>query len=390
MWTGADAVRIVMRVLELLGLQLKPSKALIAWMREPGEPKKAAPLSLEGTRRERPHGTSPEIWYQTAVDKFFKTVEDSTREGSPSVIATLDSSVDTSREYKIVGSGTQDRYIQSLTLQSQINLTLSDLSIKTLTLGAPDVHLRVSNCSIRQLDVHSRDSRTEIRLYQSNVGTLNVVPGALSHYEMHGGSLLNVVCPPPGPNNPFSGTVSFTPRVFFPRERDTYILAGPQPYRNMRYHLRALENVQMANLFHSAELAVERKDDSWTNHVVSYLYELTSDFGSSVLRPFLWLSLLYVSSVYAIFCSDGAEVPEPSGLVGWQHALIDPAWGEYTRAFYLALQSFVNPVGIFGLKYLLVPKYTQLAAWLSVDGFIGLILLALLIFAIRRRFRIQA
>jgi len=227
-------------------------------------------------------------------------------------------------------------------------------------------------------------------MYKSNIGTLRIIAGSLGHYEMQGGSLLNVVCPPPGAGNPFTGTVSFTKDVFFPRERNRYILLGPQPYRNMRYHLRSLENAQMANLIHSAELAVEREDDSWTNWFVSHLYEGMSDFGSSVLRPFLWLLLLYSVSVCAIFYSGGAEVPPLSDLVGWQRTLIDPAWGEYWRALYLALQPVVNPIGIFGPKWLLIPRYSDLAAWLSLHGFLSLILLALLIFAIRRRFKIQA
>ena len=135
---------------------------------------------------------------------------------------------------------------------------------------------------------------------------------------------------------------------------------------------------------------MEREDDSWTNWFVSHLYEGMSDFGSSVLRPFLWLLLLYSVSVCAIFYSGGAEVPPLSDLVGWQRTLIDPAWGEYWRAFYLALQPVVNPIGIFGPKWLLIPRYSELAAWLSLHGFLSLILLALLIFAIRRRFKIQA
>jgi hypothetical protein len=379
---------VVMKIRRLFRLPSAPSDALIAWMRDPGHPAGATALSLSGVRDTRPGDRTPEAWEE---EQFFKRIEASLRgEGGPFAVV-INVGVEAGRELKIVGpDAPSDSYIQSLGVEvGSLTLTLSNMSIKDLYVNASAVNLRLNNCNIRSLRVQlSRNA--DIRLAKSNVGTLEIQGNSIGYYEMQGGSLLNVACPPPESDNPFSGTVSFTPDVFFPRERDRYVLPGPQPYRNLRFHLRALENAQMANLIHSAELAVERQDDTWTNRRISQLYEWMSDFGSSALRPFLWLLLLYVSSVYAIFCSDGAEVSDRSALVGWQHDLIDPAWGEYTRAFYLALQSFVNPVGIFGPKYLLVPKSTLLAAWLSVHGFLSLILLALLIFAIRRRFKIQA
>jgi len=126
------------------------------------------------------------------------------------------------------------------------------------------VSLRLNNCNIGVLQVQS-DRNAEIRMQKSNVGTLRIARSSIGYYGMQGGSLLNVACPFAGPDNPFTGNVSFTGDVFFPRERNTYILPDAQPYRNMRYHLRSLENAQAANLIHSAELAVERENDSWMN-----------------------------------------------------------------------------------------------------------------------------
>src|SRR5258706_2568431 len=377
-----------MRIRELFRLPSKPRKALVAWMREPGDARSATALSLSVIRSARPGDRSPEDWEE---EQFFKKIEASLRGEDGPFAATINVGVEAGREYKIVGpDAPSDSYIQSLGLEAGlITLTLSNLSIRTLYVNASAVNLHLNNCNIGELQVQNA-REAGIRMDKSNIGTLRVHQTSLGHYEMQGGSLLNVVCPPPGLGNPFTGTVAFTEDVFFPRERDTYILPGPQPYRNLRYHLRALENAQMANLIHSAELAVEREDETWTNQFVSYLYEGMSDFGSSALRPFLWLLLFYALSVCAIFYSDGAEVPPVFDLVGWQRALIDPAWGEYWRALYLALQPVVNPIGIFGPKVLLIPRYPSLALWLSVHGFLGLILLALVIFAIRRRFKIQA
>jgi len=361
-------------------------------MRDPGV-QKGATLSLEAMRRNRPQNISQNEWQRAAEAQFFQAIEEAVR-GAGEPAAIVDSAVDSGREYEINGSGaTLDKYVQSLVIQTAIRLVLSEVSIKELHVNvAGGVTIRATNCNIAQLRNDVLNASTEIRLYQSNVGTLRLRSGALSHLEMWGGSLLNVDCPPPGGGNPFTGTVSFTKNVFFPRRRNSYILPGPQPYRNMRYHLRSLENAQMANLIHSAELAVERGDDSRMNRILSHLYEWMSDFGSSALRPLVWQGVLFVLSFSLILSSDGAvhaSQDPTSELVGWQQVLIDPRWGACARAAYLALQPLVNPIGIFGPRSLLVPRFPWLAVWLSVAGILGIILLALFIFAIRRRFKIQ-
>jgi len=97
----------------------------------------------------------------------------------------------------INGSGAPlEQSIQSLRIHVQIKLTLSGASIKHLYIGAPSgVDLRATNCNIAKLEIDAINASAEIRLYQSNVGTLQLRPGALSHFEMKGGSLLNVNCP---------------------------------------------------------------------------------------------------------------------------------------------------------------------------------------------------
>jgi hypothetical protein len=370
-----------------------PSTELVAWMRDPGV-QKGVTLSLQSWRRDhRPATMGQNEWKRAAEAQFFQAIEDAVR-GAGEPAAAVDSEVDAGREYEINGPGaTLDRYIHSLAIQVPIRLALCGLSIRQLyVVAGPGVTLQATNCNIAHLWLNAQNASAQLRLDQSNLGTLQLVPGSLSHFEMRGGSLLNVTCPPPNGGNPFTGTVSFTNDVFFPRRRNIYILPGPQPYRNMRYHLRSLENAQMANLIHSAELAVEREDDSRMNRILSHLYEWMSDFGSSALRPLVWQGVLFVLSFSLILCSDGAvhtSQDPKSELLGWQQALIDPRWGACVRAAYLALQPLVNPIGIFGPRSLLVPRFLWLTVWLSVAGILGIVLLALFIFAIRRRFKIQ-
>ncbi len=362
-------------------------------MRDTGV-QKGTTLSLEDWRRNhRPQNISPNDWQRKAEEQFFQAIEHAIQ-GAGEPAAVVDSHIVPGPEYEIRGSGApRDMHIHSLVIQVPLKLALYGVSVKQLyVIAGPGVILRATDCNIAHLWIQSMGASVQLRLDQSNVGTLQVVSDALNHFEMQAGSLLNVNCPPPTGGNPFTGTVVFTKDVFFPRRRNVYILPGPQPYRNMRYHLRSLENAQMANLIHSAELAVEREDDSRMNRILSHFYEWMSDFGSSSLRPLVWQGALFLLSFFLILCSDGAvhasQGPEYE-LVGWQQVLIDPYWGPWVRAAYLALQPLVNPIGIFGPRSLLIPRFPWLAVWLSVAGILGIVLLALFIFAIRRRFKIQ-
>lgn len=365
-----------------------PRHDLVSWMTDQSLPGDLEKVSLNEMRGGRPPAETKQDWNRKRTASFFDSIQDALKSGKV-LDAELDVSVDQTQQYRITGSGQKlESYIHLLSIKNPIELTLTNLCVKRIDILA-STKLYIENCSIAVLNILGVNA--EVSMVRTHVGNLELQPNALKHYEMRHGSLLNITCPPPGGGNPFTGTVSFK-EVFFPRERGIFILKGSQPYRNMRHHLRSLENAQMANLIHSAELAVEREDDSWTNQVLSYVYEWASDFGSSALRPFLWQLLFISLSMLLLVRSDGA-VPasseQVSSLVGWQTALVEPISGEYARALYLALQPLVNPIGIFGVKSLLVPKYPWLAVWLSLHGFLSVVLLALLIFAIRRRFKIQ-
>lgn len=366
-----------------------PNQELLSWMLDAEQPQKTIDLVLS-TIREKLQQKNVHEWETKAFDSFFEELQDSLAAGHI-VSASLNVGGITKRKYEVLSNRPRfDSYISSLSLHTEIEVALANLSVRRIHM-ASNVRLHLSNCNVAHLHV-ATGHFSELRIENTHVGKLELVPNALHHFEMKDGSLLDIVCPPPGGQNPFTGTVSLV-NVFLPRTRDHYLLKGPQPYRNVRYHLRSLENAQMANLFHSAELAVERDDDSWTNRLLSRLYEVVSDFGSSALRPLLWEFMLFLLSMFFVLYSDGAVIVSAetvSGLVGWQTLLSEPTtYGEYSRAAYLAVQPVVNPLGVFGVKSILVPRYPWLAIWLSIHAILGVVLLALLVSAIRRRFKIQ-
>jgi len=177
-----------------------------------------------------------------------------------------------------------------------------------------------------------RDSNAEEQ--RRDIGASLV--SSIGYYGMQGGSLLNVACPSPGPDNPFTGNVSFTGDVFFPRERNTYILPDAQPYRNMRYICAASKmRKRLTSSIYSQTGSRTRErlvDESNTES----LYEWMSDFGSSALRVCVAGRAFRV--VVFLICVGRSSQGSTSKLVGWQQVLIDPRfWGDWAPSSLSAL-----------------------------------------------------
>lgn len=84
--------------MEIFGLPSRPDKALIAWMRDPGNPRSATALSLNGVRLATARGTtSPGAWEE---EQFFKKLGDSIQGKSVLFAATIDVDVGGDREYQ--------------------------------------------------------------------------------------------------------------------------------------------------------------------------------------------------------------------------------------------------------------------------------------------------
>ncbi|TAM46948.1 MAG: hypothetical protein EPN55_03960 [Gammaproteobacteria bacterium] len=253
--------------------------------------------------------------------------------------------------------------------------------------------IQLSNCRVGKITVTKQPGveATSFIITSCNIGTFVMESEAIRDMEVTNGCILNFRCPAPDAKNPFMGSVSFKD-VFFPRDTKNHLLTGPQPYRNLRAHLRKLENTPAANLFHGAELAVERENDTWTNQAFSKIYEVLADFGGSVLRPLLWWLLLFALSILVVLNNGGVvkAINEQNVYVGWREVLVsDGIYTSLVSAFYVCIQAVVNPLGIFGYKALLIPVSPWVAMWLSFHSVISLVLIALLIVALRRRFKIQ-
>lgn len=286
--------------------------------------------------------------------------------------------------FELSGSKPAISFYYGLEFVSAPSLRLSHLGFKNISIiVAPSVEL-----TDVWVDTLRLDRCGDVSLLNCFIGTLIVNFESASTLDVRGGGVLDITCPAPSSKGPFTGSVYFDKKVYFSRAPGLR-LKGPQPYRNMRAHMLKLENTPMVSLFHTLEQATERKMEKFGFHrAISALYEYLSDYGSSALRPFVLFIALFGITFLFVLVFDGAVHADTADLAGWQKTLTGDDWlARARRAFVLAGQATLNPLGVFGTKGLLVAKTGLLALWLSVHGLLSTIFIALFVFAIRRRFK---
>lgn len=301
-----------------------------------------------------------------------------------------------SSDRKLVGRGKKgfDTDIVGFEFQRGIHeVTFNNLTVRRLIIqGYKNTSLVFENCRISDMRLGSPRYQYETKLVLNNtwIGNLELYAACSKNFEMVGGGIFNLDCPPPDSDNPFTGSVTFQ-KVFLPRTAKVYPIEGPQPYRNFRAHMVKLENTPAVNFIHAAEQALERETDTRFNKFLGYCYEYLSDYGSSTLRPLLWFAIFLVFNATLIYWVDGTVQALPDEFYsGWRTILLEPdVSSKLSRAIMLALQSIFNPFGVFGVRTLVVAQQVWLNLWLGISGLFSAVLIALFVLALRRRFKIR-
>lgn len=372
---------MIRKIQNLLGNKKAPEPEFVEWCSEKPQLTTNLEYDLNSFRQQNPPPP------KNPFEEFFIQISAALKQ---SVIKKVRIESSTSGPKELKGNGPDYvNYIYLLSVNDlNDKLSISGVAIWSLQLGPNISNLHIKKCKIANLITHSH-TNIDLVLEDTDIGRITLMEGSISSLDVNRGSILRIKCGPPGSGNPFKGSVTFK-GTFLPTSRHDYLFSGPQPYRNMRHHLKSLENAQMANLFHSVELATERLDDTVPNKIFSYCYAAFSDYGSSAFRPLLWLLATYLISAMLVYFSSGAVIPDPASLSGWKNVLAEGGVrGDISRSLVLALQPIVNPLQIFSVKALLDPRTGWIFVLMIVQSFLSIIWIALAVFAIRRRFKMQ-
>jgi len=290
----------------------------------------------------------------------------------------------------VYGSG-KGAWASWLSIRGVRGITISDARLQHLTIDGADVLLK--NCWIAEVHVLAS---VKLKIENCWVGKLTAAPNSLSNLVVKGGGFLDFDLPQPGGANPFLGAVVFN-SIYLPRSTSGVPLEGAQQYRNLRSHLLDLQDLRSAGVVHAAEQAVERETDGWFSWSLSWLYQLASDFGYSPLRPVLWFFAVWIG-LAALLMITGAALStvgcEPlEDVIGWRQTLCaEGVAGDLARATALSAPqpfSILAALAVPGRQVAIIAESFWVDALLVLSGLISTVLLALFIFAVRRRFRLS-
>lgn len=263
--------------------------------------------------------------------------------------------------------------------------------------------LILRSCFIRRVKLEN-DAR--LALQDCYVQRISIGRRHFEDFELRGGALFGFDGYPQAasPNNAFQGRVTVRD-VFLPRRvehLDGSIDIPDLParrarlmyeWRNVRMYLTKKGDLVDAGIFHGAELALERDDETTrTGWWLNRLYEIFSDYGNSVTRPLGWALASYAVLALALMAADvwldlkPIQAASGSELVGWQqHLSLSPWW----RAFAYPLYAIFNPLNLFTAKPLMATTEIWWTIPFSVVALVGSGSVFLAVLAIRRRFKLE-
>jgi hypothetical protein len=185
-------------------------------------------------------------------------------------------------------------------------------------------------------------------------------------------------------HEPLAGPVSIR-RVSFPKED-----ASVHSLRRLRAELVRSHNLDSAGPVHAAEQRLNRRYLDRTDAVFNVLYDLTSAYGSSTLKPLDWFLGLASANFALLVCTDGTALTVDRSPSGWQHSLFGATpTASAARATYLTVNQIFSPLGIFGTNPLVVAANPWIALASIFICFLATVCLGLFVLALRRRFRLD-
>lgn len=210
-------------------------------------------------------------------------------------------------------------------------------------------------------------------------------------------------------DNPFQGRVTisnlYLPRTrkYSPNESSGDELAfRTYEYRNIRSYLAKKSDTTAAGIFHAAELALERKTDKIFYCMLSWFYELISDYGNRASRALFWLFATYITFALFVYQYNTIQVPacdrswasalvqltpKGAGLYGWQTDLCTDA---ALRSAVFPLYSMTAPLNVFANPPLFVATSWHWTALHALFSAVFLLTAVLFILAVRRRFKLES
>ena len=196
-------------------------------------------------------------------------------------------------------------------------------------------------------------------------------------------------CPPAEHGNPFRGSLLLSGKN---RLADSIRLDDLQSYRNLRHSLLERRCQRAAHEVRAFELRAERRyeNKSVLLRAVNWLYDYSSFYGTSPERALGFMGTLIAYNGMLIGLNGMYDTNVRCADVersSWVSILCDEKWVSVIASFLLALQPFVNPLGILDDDQIVRPSSFWLLLWFWFSNITVVSLLALTWLGVRRRMK---
>ena len=270
-----------------------------------------------------------------------------------------------------------------------------------LIVGDGKTCLKICDARIRNLEVHNVGKQTfwnceigklvtegvnpDYQIINCKIGCFRIIKKySVQRLEWNGGYLGQFSLDRPL-DEAFVGDAWFH-NVELPRDakkRDVQWL------RDTRAALVARSNTIAAGFFHARELTITRPREHWTFKLASYGYEWGSNFGNSIARPLVVISVIFALLVALALAFGTDPTREDPQLHGWQKGLLgESCSARWFRALLYAGQS-INPFSLFESQRLVVMRDIDAAFWGGFLGTAGVAAVALFALSLRRHFKLE-
>lgn len=277
---------------------------------------------------------------------------------------------------------------------------ISNLHICNLIIGSEynGMMIYIKNCWIMNLIIEKQNnnntnisSNKTIDINDSYVDNLILNENCCNNFNFSGGGIKEISCPNIDKINPFYGSFNIEKDVFLVNSNlEQYnINEYMQSCRNLRLHIKKLFNINSENILYIHEMRMDRINKSNFIKIISSVYDFTSLYGTSPERSTLCLIFLTIYSSIIIFIHNSAITIGESIAIGWKSELyrIDLVERFY-RSIFLSLQSIFNPLYIFSKQTIVEPSNIFFVFFTAFQSICSIILIAMIIFSIRKQFKI--
>lgn len=291
--------------------------------------------------------------------------------------------------------------IAEINIDSTISfLCISNLYIDRLVIehNYNGAEIRIDNCLIRNLILKEQTDILNHHNYDKSIEIINSYvlqivfnENCCRNFTFSGGGIRSIFCQDKDKHNPFYGSFNIDKNVYFDSKNiETWSKhVNIQGYRNLRHHINKLSNNNSDNFIYIHEMRLDCKNKSKFIRFISKFYDYTSLYGTSPERSALCLFCLFIYSSVMIYAHNAAVFTGQEITNGWKVVLSrEDLFSRICKSLFLSFQSIFNPLNIFSKQSFIEPSNFYFVLWTSFQGICSITLIAIIIFSIRKQFKI--